>query len=310
MKLECAWGHEIDWDNCVIFDLEYSEKDIIEIGALKIKNGEIIDTFSTLVLPDNFVKNVYARFNKIKSSEIKEKGIPTAKAMEQFINFIEDLDLVAHNAEKADIPVLEYTLEKLQWDLIENNKILDSKDFFQEHIKRKIDIESNRWSLGYLSEKLNIDYKAAHRSLEDCKILLEAKNKIMELEDKYFLANKYRTKKYITLEKYTEKLKKKNKKIMKDPEISIAVTGSIEDYTRYGIAEILLEKGYSFDLKIKASTSYLIIGEKPGKNSLEKASKYNVKTIDWAQFNTTFLNNNEQKKEKRWKTWIKAILNQ
>lgn len=89
-------------DTCVVFDLETTgfssvRNNIIEIGAVKVKDGEVIDRFSTFVNPK---EPIPYRITQVTS--ITDDMVMDARTIEEilpeFIEFIGDSYLVAHNA--------------------------------------------------------------------------------------------------------------------------------------------------------------------------------------------------------------------
>lgn len=115
-------------DSYVVFDLEttglYADKgdSIIEIGAVKMKNGDIIDEFNLLVNPGKKLDSKIMEITGIRDDMLvgkkKEKD-----AVIEFIDWVGDLTLVAHNA-KFDISFInrayrEYNLGELKNNLID-----------------------------------------------------------------------------------------------------------------------------------------------------------------------------------------------
>ena len=115
-------------DSYVVFDLEttglYADKgdSIIEIGAVKMKNGDIIDEFNLLVNPEKKLDSKITEITGIRDDMLvgkkKEKD-----AVIEFIDWVGDLTLVAHNA-KFDISFInrayrEYNLGELKNNLID-----------------------------------------------------------------------------------------------------------------------------------------------------------------------------------------------
>ena len=113
----------------VIFDLEttglYADKgdSIIEIGAVKMKNGKIIDTFDTFVNP-----NVKLSSEIISITGITDEMLVDAPSEEDsvksFINWVGEYPMVAHNA-KFDISFINSAYRKYNLGIL-NNTLIDT----------------------------------------------------------------------------------------------------------------------------------------------------------------------------------------
>ena len=69
----------------------------IEIGAVKIVNGEIVETFQSLMNPGKKVNTFIEQYTGISNAMLSEA--PSCQiVMNQFADFIGDFSLVAHNA--------------------------------------------------------------------------------------------------------------------------------------------------------------------------------------------------------------------
>ena len=86
----------------VVFDIEttglyipYNE--IVEIGAVKIKGGMIIDEFSALIKPKRKLHQKIIDLTHI-TNEMLEDKLPIEEVLPEFYNFIKGSILVAHNA--------------------------------------------------------------------------------------------------------------------------------------------------------------------------------------------------------------------
>lgn len=70
---------------------------IIEIAAAKIRDGQIVDQFESLVNPDMTISNQISRLTKI--SDITVKDAPyIEQVLPEFIEFVDDGVFVAHNS--------------------------------------------------------------------------------------------------------------------------------------------------------------------------------------------------------------------
>ena len=89
-------------DSCVVFDIETTgfsavRNNIIEIGAVKVENGEVIDRFSTFVNPKEPIPYRITQLTSI-TDEMVMDARTIEEVLPEFIEFIGDSYLVAHNA--------------------------------------------------------------------------------------------------------------------------------------------------------------------------------------------------------------------
>ena len=151
-----------DTEFCV-FDLEttgisFRTEKITEIGIMKIKNGEVIDEFSSFVNPQKPIPMRVQEITHITDDMVKDA--PTIEEiLPKVLEFFGDSVLVAHNAD-FDTGFLRYNCEKL--GLPFNNTYLDTlrlaKDLFPTYKKYK---------LGIIADNLGIKVDVAHRALDD-----------------------------------------------------------------------------------------------------------------------------------------------
>ena len=156
----------------VSFDLETSglsarADDIIEIGAVKHKNGMIIDTFQTFVKPTKRISEFTTNLTSI-TNEMLTDGLELNEAMNKFLNFAKDSILVAHNA-VFDYSFIKSAINKLGLPTL-TNPVIDTLP-----LSRLLYSEYRSHTLGSVARRFNIEYdeEVAHRADYDAKILSE-----------------------------------------------------------------------------------------------------------------------------------------
>ena len=108
----------------VVFDLETtglypnSGDTITEIGAVKIKNGKIIDRYDELINPGKELNEEIIKITGITNEMLKGKR-NEEEALKDFIKWVDVLPMVAHNA-KFDISFIEKAFDKYNFGKLEN----------------------------------------------------------------------------------------------------------------------------------------------------------------------------------------------
>lgn len=145
---------------------------ITEIAAYKIKDGEIVDSFATLVNPEVEISEEIAKLTGITNEMVKDAP-SICSAMKKFIEFYEESIVVAHNA-KFDISFLKNKAKEceMKFSPVYIDTVTIAKTFFP-------DIWNYR--LATICKELNIDIESMHRAYGDAKATAEM---FMQLCDK------------------------------------------------------------------------------------------------------------------------------
>ncbi|KAB7885165.1 3'-5' exonuclease [Poseidonibacter ostreae] len=130
---------------------------IIEIGAVKYRNGEIIDSFESLVYAKEIPEYIQEVTN-IKPIMLEDAPI-LESVLKEFKLFLEDDVFIAHDI-KFDYNYISDSLEKYDLGKLENRKLCSI-----DLAKRTID--SPRYGLGFLKEELEIQVDNHHRAYYD-----------------------------------------------------------------------------------------------------------------------------------------------
>ena len=167
---------EIDTTYCVL-DLEttglsFRTEKITEVGIMKIKNGEVIDSFETFVNPEKPIPPKVVEVTNITDDMVKDAP-KIEEVFPKILEFVGDSVLVAHNAD-FDIGFLKHNASILNLKL--ENTSLDTlklaKDLFPDFKKYK---------LGIIADKLGITVDVAHRALDDVKTTVQVFNVMMNM---------------------------------------------------------------------------------------------------------------------------------
>ena len=164
----------------IILDLETSSLDIhscdiLEVGAIKIKDGKIIDSFSSLVRPVSDINQEALNVNKLDLSEL-ETAPADDVVIPDFLRFLGNNDLKGYNIDRFDLPILKRYAHKYNYPL--DNLVDDILLLARE----KLHFLPNR-NLSTVASYLQIDSSKAHRAIEDCEITLNAYLKILTHPD-------------------------------------------------------------------------------------------------------------------------------
>ena len=148
----------------VVFDTETTgfnaggEDQMIEIGAVKVKDGNIIDRFDELIDPKRHIPEKITELTCITDAMVS--GCDDEKTVtKKFLDWAGDLPMVAHNA-KFDISFIEMAMKK--YDLGEfTNTVIDTLE-----LSRTLDQGFARHSLSALVKRYKVpfDEDAHHRA--------------------------------------------------------------------------------------------------------------------------------------------------
>ncbi|WP_039949450.1 PolC-type DNA polymerase III [Vibrio ichthyoenteri] len=150
----------------------------IEIGAVKLHQGEVVDRFQSLMNPGFRVSGFIESYTGI-SNNMLASAPPCAEVMTQFADFIQGSNLLAHNA-SFDQRFLDGELERIERQYAGHFacSLLVSRRLHQETASHK---------LGDLVRYHNIETDGVfHRALADAEMTAHLWNvQLATLNDKY-----------------------------------------------------------------------------------------------------------------------------
>ena len=148
----------------VVFDTETTgfnaggTDQMIEIGAVKIKDGNIIDRFDELIDPGRHIPDKITALTCITDEMVKGKD-NEENVTKRFLAWTGDLPMVAHNA-KFDISFISSAMKKYNLGEFQNT-VIDTLE-----LSRAIDTGYSRHSLSALVKRYNVPWEedAHHRA--------------------------------------------------------------------------------------------------------------------------------------------------
>ncbi|MBP3339182.1 MAG: PolC-type DNA polymerase III [Lachnospiraceae bacterium] len=169
-------GQNLD-DTYVVFDLETTGfsatyDKIIEIGAVKIKNGEIVDRFSTFVNPQIPIPYHIEEVTSINDSMVVNADTIDV-VLPKFLEFCEGCIMVAHNAEFD----MSYIIKNSRDLGVEREyTVVDTV-----YLARFLLPSMARYKLDNVAKALGIVLKNHHRAVEDAECTAEIFVKFIEM---------------------------------------------------------------------------------------------------------------------------------
>lgn len=166
-------------DDYVLVDIETTgfspvKDNIIEIGAIKVKNNEIISEYNELIKIDKILSPFTTKLTGI-TDEMLQSGKNITEVLKEFVKFSENKIIIGHNV-TFDLGFLNYNCRKyLNYNL--NNDYVDTMC-----MARKIVPNSINYKLGTLANLFNVSYDGAHRGLKDVQITYEVYNNLRKIE--------------------------------------------------------------------------------------------------------------------------------
>lgn len=138
--------------------LNTREDRIIEIGAVKLAHGEIIDSFSMMVDPGRPLAPEITRITGITDQMVM--GQPKAEeALPKLLAFMEGHTIAAHNA-RFDCSILSNELNRLGMHY-------DAPELDTLTLAQKLYPDMARYRLAALCKRLGVSLKNAHRAVHD-----------------------------------------------------------------------------------------------------------------------------------------------
>lgn len=280
--------NEFPTDFCVL-DLETTGLDpsfdeIIEVGIIKVRNNEVVDTYNSLIQPklyrylddkgneiESYIDDFIVELTGITNEMLKDAPL-LKNVFKDIENFIGDDIIVGHNI-NFDINFL--------YDFARENEFKEVNNDYWDSMKlaRRILRDLKHHRLRDLAEFFDLNYEG-HRSLNDCETTLN----IMKLLKTYADENNID---YLTLPHIYNADMKNIKCTVENIDVNnyfygkhICFTGKLEKFERKDAAQICVNLGAICDNNVTKKTNILVLGNfdynatvKDKSSKLKKAEK-------------------------------------
>jgi DNA polymerase-3 subunit epsilon len=249
--------------------------EIIEFAAIKVRDLEIVDEFSTLCNPVVPIEN--SRIHGIKDKDVKNYEYFIGYIPE-ILEFIGDDTITAYNAPFDIEFVNSYLTSDLKnqiFDVLETARNYDTRDSFKlEKVKKDLEIETK-----------------SHRALDDCRTTLAYYEYLVKSNRKLEVD-------YITcLTTYSRIVPKRNSNYIKwfnenyeveleenlDPFFygkNFCFTGVLKRINLPSLCKKIAKNGGKVQANTTLKTDYLIVGDYPDKTTNQKKAEKNNLRLD------------------------------
>ncbi len=164
----------------VVFDVETTGLSpqqgdrIIEIAAMKIRSGQVVDKFHSLVNPQRSIPAEASRVNNITEDMIADA--PTSReVLPRMIDFIAGACVAGHNA-RFDVGFLSFELAAMGRKLKDDTPVIDTLKMAKELLPYL-----SSYKLAYLARSLGVTVTETHRALADVALTVAVFNRLADM---------------------------------------------------------------------------------------------------------------------------------
>lgn len=162
----------------VIIDIETTglsveNDEILEIGAIRIVNGKIVEEYERLIAVKTEIAQNISELTGITQEQVKENGKPINEVLPSFMDFVKGSEVASYNVDfDHDFLLAECNRQGID---ITKIKFTDVMTIVKSKLKgmRSYKLES-------VAKRLGITTKQKHRALSDCYLLYQVYCKLNE----------------------------------------------------------------------------------------------------------------------------------
>jgi DNA polymerase III subunit alpha, Gram-positive type len=164
----------------VVFDVEttgLSPMDgdrIIEIAAMKVKDGKVVDKFYSLVNPNRLIPSEATRVNNI-TDDMVANAPSSSVVLPKMVSFISSACVAGHNV-RFDLNFLGYELALAGRKLNDSTPAIDTLKMARDLLPYL----SNH-KLAYLARSLGVTVTETHRAMADVDLTVQVLIRLIEM---------------------------------------------------------------------------------------------------------------------------------
>lgn len=229
---------------------------LIEIAAIRVRAGKEVARFETLVKPGCKLSKAIVDLTGITDGELTNAPEPQ-DALQQFIDFLKDDIIVAHNA-NFDVNFLYDSMQHCGMKPLENNFVDTMR------LAKCIRPDLSNYKLATLAKAYRIAQPKAHRALADCETTMAVLQKLDEdARQQKIDFTQIQKKGYSSRSRVAGIVAEPGKE---RPEHSFygkhfAFTGELDSMTRLEAAQMIVNIGGLCTDRVTQKTNYLIAGK-------------------------------------------------
>lgn len=252
-------------ESFVVFDLETTGLDsrvdeIIEIGALKVVENKVVDSFEMLVKPTVLIPPFITNLTGITNAMVSDAP-SIEEVLPKFLRFIGSAILVGHNVNFDINFIYDASLKIFNQPL--QNDFVDTL-----RLSRKLLKNLYHHKLGEIAHYYGMDTFGSHRSLKDVEMTLAVFYKLQEE-----ILNQYGS--FAAFSGSFSYVSTNARDIVPNSPIPntknlfyqkhVVITGTLEKMTRKEAMQYLCNLGAFLENQVTVKTDYLIVGTGRGK---------------------------------------------
>lgn len=166
-------------DGYVVIDVETTgldcdKSEILELGAIRVIDHEITDTFSALVWPEQPIPSEITALTGITQDAVSVQGAALQPLLEQFWTFVGQSLVIGHNLD-FDLAFLKKASVRFGLSL-PNVPIRDTRKLARRKLRDLAD-----YRLSTLAAYFGVEYAQQHRALPDCIATFRVYEKLNEI---------------------------------------------------------------------------------------------------------------------------------